>query len=87
MRVDTHAYTGYEVRPNYDSMIAKLIVHQPTRDEALACLRRALSEFVVEGIHTTIPFCQDLIRHGGYVTGNFNIHFVDEFLESSRRPA
>lgn len=83
VRVDTHCYSGYEVKPFYDSMIAKLIVHQPTREEALACLRRALSEFVVEGIHTTIPFYRDLIQQGSYVTGDFHIHFAEEFLESS----
>jgi acetyl-CoA carboxylase biotin carboxylase subunit len=83
VRVDTHCHSGYEVKPFYDSMIGKLIVHGPDRAEALACLRRALGEFVIEGIHTTVPFYRDLIQHGGYVTGNFNIHFVDEFLESS----
>jgi len=81
VRVDTHCYAGYEVKPFYDSMIGKLIVHQPTRQEALACLRRALGEFVIEGIHTTIPFCRDLIQHGGYASGRFNTHFVEEFLE------
>jgi len=83
VRLDTHCYSGYEVKPFYDSLIGKLIVHQPTRQQALACLRRALSEFSVQGIHTTIPFYRDLIQHGGYVNGNFNVHFVDEFLESS----
>jgi acetyl-CoA carboxylase biotin carboxylase subunit len=81
--VDTHCYAGYEVKPYYDSMIAKLIVHQPNRELALACLRRALSEFVIEGIHTTVPFYRDLIQHGGYVNGDFNVHFVEEMLESS----
>jgi acetyl-CoA carboxylase biotin carboxylase subunit len=83
VRVDTHCHAGYDVAPYYDSMIAKLIVHQPSRTLALACLRRALSEFVVEGIHTTIPFYRDLIQHAGYVNGSFNVHFVEEFLESS----
>jgi acetyl-CoA carboxylase biotin carboxylase subunit len=82
VRLDTHAYAGYEVKPFYDSMIAKLIVHQPDRHAALACLRRALSEFVIEGIHTTIPFYRDLIQHGGYVSGDFDVHFVEELLES-----
>lgn len=83
VRLDTHCYSGYEVKPFYDSLIAKLIVHQPTRQQALACLRRALSEFHIQGIHTTIPFCRDLIQHGGYASGNFNVRFVDQFLESS----
>ncbi len=82
VRVDTHAHSGYEVKPHYDSMIAKLIVHQPSRQEALACLRRALGEFVVEGIHTTIPFYRDLIQHGGYLSGEFDVRFVEELLES-----
>ncbi len=82
VRVDTHCYSGYEVKPFYDSMIAKLIVHQPTRPEALACLRRALGEFIIEGIHTTVPFYRDLIQHGSYVNGSFHLHFVEEFLES-----
>ena len=82
VRVDTHAYTGYDVPPFYDSMIAKLIVHQRTRQEALNCLRRALAEFVVEGVPTTIPFYKDIIQHGGYVNGAFSVNFVDEFLES-----
>jgi acetyl-CoA carboxylase biotin carboxylase subunit len=83
VRLDTHCYAGYEVKPFYDSMIGKLIVHQPTRPEALACLRRALSEFVIQGIHTTIPFYRDLIQHGGYINGDYNTHFVEQFLESS----
>ena len=83
VRLDTHVYSGYTVRPYYDSMIAKLIVHKPTRQEALACLRRALGEFIIEGIHTTIPFYRDLIQHAAYVSGNFNVHYVEELLESS----
>jgi acetyl-CoA carboxylase biotin carboxylase subunit len=80
--VDTHCHAGYDVKPFYDSMIAKLIVHQPDRPQALACLRRALSEFVIQGIHTTIPLYKDLIQHARYVNGDFNVHFVEEFLES-----
>jgi len=83
VRVDTHCHTGYEVKPFYDSLIAKLIVHQPTRAEAIACLQRALAEFVVEGIHTTIPFYRELIRHGHYVNGDFDTRFVDEYMESA----
>jgi acetyl-CoA carboxylase biotin carboxylase subunit len=83
VRVDTHCYDGYDVNPFYDSMIAKLIVTQPTRPDALACLRRALNEFVIEGIYTTIPLYRDLIQHGGYAAGQFNTHFVEEFLETS----
>ncbi len=82
VRVDTHAYSGYEVKPYYDSMVAKLIVHQPDRHQALACLRRALSEFIIEGIHTTVPFYRDLIQHGGYVGGDFDVRFVENLLEA-----
>jgi acetyl-CoA carboxylase biotin carboxylase subunit len=83
VRVDTHCYGGFEVKPFYDSLLAKLIVHQPTRDAALACMRRALSEFVIEGVHTTIPFYRDLIQHGGYASGQFNTHFVEELMEQA----
>jgi len=82
VRLDTHCHAGYNVKPFYDSMIAKLIVHQPSRPQALACLRRALSEFVIQGIHTTIPLYKDMILHARYVNGDFNVHFVEEFLES-----
>src|SRR5262249_30520739 len=60
VRVDTHAVTGYRVPPNYDSLIAKLLVYQPTRAQALATMRRALGEFVVEGVKTTIPIHRDI---------------------------
>jgi acetyl-CoA carboxylase biotin carboxylase subunit len=80
VRMDTHAYAGYEVKPYYDSMIAKLIVHQPTRQQALDCLRRALGEFVIEGVHTTIPLYRDLIQHSSYVNGSFDIGFVEDTL-------
>ncbi len=83
VRLDTHAYGGYEVKPFYDSMIAKLVVHKPTREETLSCLRRALAEFTVEGIHTTIPFYRDIIQHAAYVSGDFDVKYVEELLESS----
>ncbi|MFN9916258.1 MAG: acetyl-CoA carboxylase biotin carboxylase subunit, partial [Pirellulaceae bacterium] len=60
VRFDSHVYEGYTISPYYDSMIGKLIVHKPTRDEAIACMRRALDEFVVEGVKTTIPLLRDL---------------------------
>lgn len=82
VRVDSHACGGYQVPPFYDSMIAKLIVHQKSRKEALSCLRRALAEFTIEGIKTTIPFYRELIQHGGYISGDFDINFVSEILES-----
>jgi len=82
VRLDTHAHSGFEVKPNYDSMIAKLIVHKPDRKQAIACMRRALGEFIIEGIHTTIPFYRDLITHANYVNGDYHVSFVDEYLES-----
>ncbi len=83
VRVDTHAYAGYVVQPYYDSMIAKLIVHGQDRSDALDRLRRALSEFSIEGVHTTIPFFRDLILQGNYVNGDFDIEFVGNWFESS----
>ncbi len=83
VRVDTHCYSGYEVKPFYDSMIGKLIVHRPDRPTALAALRRALGEFVIEGIHTTVPFYRDLIQHTGYAEGRFNVRFVEDLLDMS----
>ena len=82
VRVDTHACSGYEVPPFYDSMIAKLVVYQNNRKDALSCLRRALAEFTIDGIDTTIPFYRELIQHGGYISGDFDINFVSELLES-----
>src|SRR5207253_7648920 len=63
VRIDSHVVQGYRVPPNYDSLIAKLLVHQPTRSAALACMRRALNEFVVAGIKTTIPLHREIFNH------------------------
>ncbi|MNX25219.1 2-oxoglutarate carboxylase small subunit [compost metagenome] len=78
VRVDSGAYPGYVITPFYDSMIAKLIVWAPTREEAIAKMKRALSEFAVEGIHTTIPFHQKLLEHPTFVRGDFDIKFLEE---------
>jgi len=80
VRLDTHVHSGYVVPPYYDSMIAKLIAYGPDRASALNTMRRALHEFVVDGVKTTIPFYRDLIEHRGYASGNFDTRFVDEFL-------
>jgi acetyl-CoA carboxylase, biotin carboxylase subunit len=77
VRVDSAAYPGYMIPPYYDSMIAKLIVHAPTREEAIARMKRALNEFVIEGIHTTIPFHIKLFKHEKFVEGNFNTKFLE----------
>ncbi|WNS44345.1 acetyl-CoA carboxylase biotin carboxylase subunit [Paenibacillus sp. MMS20-IR301] len=79
VRVDSAAYPGYSISPFYDSMIAKLIVWAPTRLEAVAKMKRALAEFAVEGIHTTIPFHQKLLTHPVFLDGNFDIKFLEEY--------
>jgi acetyl-CoA carboxylase, biotin carboxylase subunit len=77
VRLDTHVVQGYKVPPNYDSMIAKLLVYQPTRAEALACMRRALSEFVVEGIKTTIPIHRKIFNHSAFIEGSVDTTFIE----------
>ncbi|EMI09820.1 MULTISPECIES: acetyl-CoA carboxylase biotin carboxylase subunit [Anoxybacillus] len=79
VRVDSAVYPGYTIPPYYDSMIAKLIVHAPTREEAIARMKRALSEFVIEGVHTTIPFHLKLLEHEKFVEGNFNTKFLETY--------
>jgi len=71
---------GYRIPPNYDSMIAKLIVHAPTREEARHRMQRALAEFVVEPIKTTIPLHRRLINNSHFVTSDVDIHFVERWL-------
>jgi len=79
VRVDTHVYSGYVIPPNYDSMIAKLICVAQTREEALNTMERALSEFVIEGIKTTIPFHLQLLKDPNFRAGNFTTKFMDTF--------
>ncbi|HEX3640058.1 MAG TPA: acetyl-CoA carboxylase biotin carboxylase subunit [Ktedonobacteraceae bacterium] len=78
VRVDSHLYTGYEVPPHYDSLLAKLIVWAPTRDGAIARMQRALEEFVIEGVVTTIPFHQRLLKHEGFIRGDTYTRFIQE---------
>ena len=78
VRVDSGAYSQYMISPHYDSMIAKLIVWAPTRDEAIARMRRALSEFIIEGVKTTIPFHMKLLNHPIFNRGTFDIKFLEE---------
>ena len=80
VRLDTHVYAGYTIPPNYDSMIAKLIVTAQTREEAISKMKRALDEFVIEGIKTTIPFHRQLMDEPDYVAGNYTTAFMDEFV-------
>lgn len=77
VRVDSAAYPGYTIPPYYDSMIAKVIAYGSTREEAISRMKRALSEFVVEGIHTTIPFHLKLLEHEKFVEGQFNTKFLE----------
>ncbi len=77
VRLDTHACQGYRVPPNYDSLVAKLLVHQPTRLEALAAMRRALAEFVVEGISTTIPLHREIFNHSAFIEGQVDTTFIE----------
>lgn len=79
VRMDTHVYAGYMIPPNYDSMIAKLIVTAQTREEAINKMKRALDEFVIEGIKTTIPFHRQLMDHPDYVAGNYTTKFMENF--------
>jgi acetyl-CoA carboxylase biotin carboxylase subunit len=77
VRVDTHVYQGWTVSPNYDSLIAKLIVHQKTRTEAIATMRRALQEFTIEPIKTTIPACLEILSHNLFVKNKIDTGFVE----------
>ncbi len=79
VRIDTHVYAGYTIPPNYDSMIGKLIVVAATREEAIAKMERALSEYVIEGVHTTIPFHQQLFQNEKFREGDFNTKFLEGF--------
>jgi acetyl-CoA carboxylase biotin carboxylase subunit len=79
VRVDTHAYAGYTIPPNYDSMIGKLIVSAFSREEVISKMERALDEFIVEGIKTTIPFHQKLMKNERFRAGDFNTKFLEEF--------
>ncbi len=79
VRIDTHVYSGYIIPPNYDSMIAKLITTAQTREEAISKMKRALDEFVIEGVKTTIPFHRQLMDHPDYVEGNYTTKFMEDF--------
>ena len=80
VRMDTHVYSGYSIPPNYDSMIAKLITTAQTREEAINKMKRALDEFVIEGVKTTIPFHRQLMDHPDYLAGNYTTAFMNDFV-------
>jgi acetyl-CoA carboxylase biotin carboxylase subunit len=79
IRIDSHVYAGYVIPPYYDSMIAKIIAVARTREEAINTMSRALSEYVIEGVKTTIPFHQQLMRNDDFCKGNFNTKFLESF--------
>lgn len=82
VRIDTHVYAGYTIPSHYDSMIAKLIVTGRTRKQAIERMKRALDEFIIEGINTTIPFHRQLMDHPEYVSGNYTTKFMEDFILS-----
>ena len=87
VRVDTHVYDGYRIPPNYDSMIGKLIVHGRDRATAIARMRIALSELVVEGIKTNVPLQQKILADGGFQTGGQNIHYLERRIAEAKEKA
>jgi len=80
VRVDSGVYQGYRIPPYYDSLIGKLIVHGKTRNECMMRLKRALSEFVIDGVETTIPLFIDLIRQPDIANGLYDIHWLEKYL-------
>jgi len=82
VRVDSAVYSGYRIPPYYDSLIGKLIVHGKTRTECMMRLRRSLNEFVVDGIHTTIPLFADLVNEKDIADGNYSIHWLEQYLKA-----
>ena len=85
VRVDTAAFQGYTIPPFYDSMIGKLIVHAPTRKEAIARMTWALSEFIVEGVDTNVDFQLTLIRDKAFIDGNYTIAYLTRLLEERKK--
>ncbi len=80
VRIDSHVFGGYKISPYYDSLIAKLIVHRKTRAEAIACMKRALAEYDIAPIKTSIPLCLDILNHPDYVNGKVNTGFIEKKL-------
>ncbi|MEO5366732.1 MAG: acetyl-CoA carboxylase biotin carboxylase subunit [Magnetococcus sp. WYHC-3] len=81
VRLDAAVYSGYRIPPYYDSMIGKLIVHGGTRDEAIARMRRALGEYIIEGVSTTIPLHQRVLQDAEFISGTYNLHFLERLLK------
>jgi acetyl-CoA carboxylase biotin carboxylase subunit len=87
VRVDTHAHAGYTVSPYYDSMIAKLLVHRPTRTQAISSMRRALGEFVIRPIDSTIPIHQAIFSHADFIKGEVDTNFIERTFNTGTRAA
>ena len=82
VRMDSALYNGYSIPPYYDSLIGKLIVHGENRKEAIARLRRALGELIIDGIDTTVPLFEELLNEDDIVNGDYNIHWLEKWLDS-----
>ena len=87
VRVDGHAYSGYRIPPNYDSMIAKLLTHRPTREHAIRTMLRALEEFVIAGRKTTIPLLREVLRHPDFRAGEHDTGFIQRYFGAHPSPA
>ena len=85
VRVDAGIYSGYSIPPFYDSMVAKLIVSGKTRNACLMRLRRALEEFVIEGVKTTIPLQQEIISQAEFIDGQYNIHWLEKYMDAKNK--
>lgn len=79
VRIDSAVYPGYKISPHYDSMIAKVITHGATREEAIMRMKRALDQFLIDGVHTTIPFHRQVMDHEAFISGDFNTKFLDDY--------
>jgi len=87
VRVDSHAYAGFTISPTYDSLVSKLIVHRRNRREAIACVQRALEEYTIEGIKTTIPLYLDIFGHSAFLSGRIDTKFVESVLDTGGFPS
>ena len=85
VRVDSHAYSGYEIPTHYDSMIGKLIVHAKNRDRAINRMQRALEETIIEGVKTTIPYHQKIMENKNFKSGVFDTSFLENFTFTSNK--
>jgi acetyl-CoA carboxylase biotin carboxylase subunit len=83
VRIDSHVYAGYRVPPYYDSLLGKVIAYGATREEALGRARQALEEFIIEGVHTTIPFLREVLTHEDFVAGDVDTHFLEHFRSTT----